>query len=240
MDSLKIVQVPVEELIGESWEGTLRRLTADMDPWDIDITLLARRYRATLRTLEELSFVIPGRMVVTCSILLRMKSDALLALGRPTDQEGLLDELEAAIDETAAQEAPPIDREEFSLPLVRRPRRRVTLQDLRQALAGAMKVSRRRAERLIDSVSDEEEDLFKHFELGGEDISDRLRSLVGKIKRLLSGRRFVSFFRLLERGDKEERVRRFIEVLHLAAQGEIACTQEEFLGDILISRGEES
>lgn len=50
----------------------------------------------------------------------------------------------------------------------------------------------------------------------------------------------MSFFRLLERGDKEERVRRFIEVLHLAAQGEIACTQEEFLGDILISRGEES
>jgi hypothetical protein len=43
MSSLDISQVPVEELVGESWEDTLRRLTSDMDPWDIDIGLLAQR-----------------------------------------------------------------------------------------------------------------------------------------------------------------------------------------------------
>lgn len=238
MSSLDISQVPVEELVGESWEDTLRRLTSDMDPWDIDIGLLARRYREYLRALQEMSFVIPGRMVLTCSILLRMKSDILLALGRPADQADLIDELEAAIDEVPPEDAVPIDHEDFALPLVRRPLRRVTLEDLRWALAGAMKVGRNRAERLIRSVDKEEDDLFEHFEIGGEDISDRLQSLIGKIKGFLRKTRFVSFFRLLERGDKEERVRRFIEVLHLAAQGEICVTQEEFLGDILISQEE--
>ncbi len=238
MNSLDITQVPVEELVGESWEDTLRRLTADMDPWDIDIAVLARRYRDYLQALQEMSFVIPGRMVLTCSILLRMKSDVLLALGRPADQQGLIDELEAAIDEALPQETVPIDREDFALPLVRHPLRRVTLEDLRSALAGAMKVGRNRAERLIRSVDREEDDPFERFEIGGEDISDRLSDLIGKIKGLLRRTRFVSFFRLLERGDKEERVRRFIEVLHLAAQGEICVTQEEFLGDILISHEE--
>lgn len=238
MDSLDKAGVPVLELIGESWEDTLRHLTADMDPWDIDITLLARRYRDHLQALEEMSFVIPGRMVLTCSILLRMKSDLLLALGRPADQESLMDELGAAIEEATPAEAAPIDQEDFALPLGRRPRRRVTLDDLRQALAGAIKVGRNRAERLIRAATDDEQDPFERFEIGGEDISDRLENLIGRIKRLLRRTRFVSFFRLLERGDKEERVRRFIEVLHLAAQGEISVAQEEFLGDILISRGE--
>jgi len=238
MNSLDIREVPVLDLIGESWEATLRRLTADMDPWDIDVALLARRYRDHLRALEEMSFVIPGRMVLTCSILLRMKSDALLALGRPADQESLIGELNAAIDEASPGEAAPIDPEDFTLPLARRPRRRVTLDDLRQALAGAMRVTRNRAERLIRSATEEEEDVFDHFQIGGEDISDRLERLVGLITRLLRRTRAISFFRLLERGDKEERVRRFIEVLHLAAQGQISVTQQEFLGDILISRAE--
>jgi chromatin segregation and condensation protein Rec8/ScpA/Scc1 (kleisin family) len=97
-----------------------------------------------------------------------------------------------------------------------------------------MTVSRRRAERLIDRMKDDEDE-FSSFQIGGEDFADRLCLLFAKIKKLLSGRRVLSFFRLLERGDKEERIRRFFEVLLLAAQGEIDCYQEEFLGDILIS-----
>ncbi len=235
MESTQIGTILLEDLIGESWEGTLRRLTADMDPWDIDVALLARRYRSYLAALQELSFAIPGRMVLTCSILLRMKSD-LLAVDRPSsDQEGLLSELEAAVEEESVAREGPIEPEGFSLPLLRRPRRRVTLEELRAALAGAMTVSRRRAERLIRSAVEEENDPFARFEIGGEDIADRLHVLFDKIKRFLKRTRAVSFFRLLERGDKEERVRRFIELLHLAGQGEIRCTQQEFLGDILIS-----
>jgi chromatin segregation and condensation protein Rec8/ScpA/Scc1 (kleisin family) len=52
---------------------------------------------------------------------------------------------------------------------------------------------------------------------------------------MLSGRNTLSFFRLLKQGDNEERVRKFVEVLHLIAQGKVSCEQKEFLGDILIS-----
>ena len=234
MEMVRVAEIPIEELIGETWEGVLARLTSDMDPWDIDLSELARRYRAYLRALQENDFEVSGRMVVTCSVLLRMKSDELLAMEYRTDRDGLVAELEDAIEQEEFLWEEPPNPEEFSLPVLRRPRRQVTLGDLRTALTSALKVSRRRAERLLDYVEVEDFDPFESFEIGGIDFSDRLHSLLSKIKNFLSGRRVLSFFRLLEKGDKEERVQRFFEVLHLAASGEIECSQSEFLGDIII------
>jgi segregation and condensation protein A len=231
---VRVADIPIEELIGETWEGVLTRLTSDMDPWNIDLSELARRYRAYLQALKAQDFEISGRMVLTCSILLRMKSDELLAMEYRTDRDGLVAELEEAIEQEEFVWEEPPNPEAFALPVLRRPHRQVTLSDLRTALASALKVSRRRAERLSDYVEVDEFDPFESFEIGGIDFSGRLQSLLAKIKDFLSGRRVLSFFRLLERGDKEERVQRFFEILHLAASGEIECSQEEFLGDILI------
>jgi len=234
LEKVRVAEIPIEELIGETWEGVLTRLTSDMDPWNIDLSELARRYRAYLQALQELDFEIPGRMVLTCSVLLRMKSDELLAMEHRTDRNGLVAELEDAIEQEEFVWEEPADPEAFALPVLRRPHRQVTLSDLRKALTSALKVSRRRAERLIDYVEIDEFDPFEQFELGGIDFADRLHSLLSRIKDFLSGRRVLSFFRLLETGDKEERVQRFFEILHLASNGEIDCSQQEFLGDILI------
>ena len=242
MHGLTIAEIPITDLLEETWEGILQRLTVGMDPWDIDIVELAHRYRDYVDALRELHFDVSGRMVLTCSILLRMQSDDLLASARPTDRSGLIDELEDAIEEEAAEWEAPEEPDEFSLPLFRRPRRQVTIFDLGRALAAAMKVSFRRGRRHAEHVEEEEDDLFDDFKLGGEDFGQRLHSLFTKIKDLLTGHRVISFFRLLERGDKDERITYFFEVLHLVAQGEIACQQEEFLGDITITlpRGEET
>jgi segregation and condensation protein A len=235
VETVLIAAIPIEELVGASWEGVLHRLTADMDPWDIDVAELARRYRDYLQALRELEFVIPGRMVLTCSILLRMKSDILFASAQSAQRDDLVAELEQAVDESLDEPVAPIDPGDFALPVVRRPTRQVTLRDLEGALTGAMKVSRRRAGRLIDRAAiDDEHDPFEGFEIGGEDFADRLRGVLARIKKLLSGRRVLSFFRLLDKGDKSERVERFFEVLHLAAEGHISCSQKEFLGDIII------
>jgi len=235
MQPTRIADIPIDELIGQSWEGTLQRLTADMNPWDIDIAELARRYRDAIEALREFDFVVPGRMVLTCSILLRMQSDELLASARPTERNELFEELEQAVDEAAAEWVDPIEPEEFALPLLRRPRRQVTLDDLRKAFAAALKVAHRREVRWASRPDTDDEDPFDRFEIGGEDFTDRLVTLFARIKTFLSGKRVLSFFRLLERGDKQERIERFFEVLHLAAQGEICCTQQEFLGDIIIT-----
>jgi chromatin segregation and condensation protein Rec8/ScpA/Scc1 (kleisin family) len=237
VETVRIAEIPIEVLVSESWEGVLEHLTSDMDPWNIDLAVLARRYRDYVHALQDMEFEVPGRMVLTCSILLRMKSDVLLAAGQ-TDRDGLVAELEEAIDQEFFQwEDPPPEFEDYSIPVLRRPQRQVTLFDLQHALKAAMKVSRRRAERLLERGYESEfddVDPFEPFEIGGVDFGGRLKVLYEKIKSMLAGHRVLSFFRLLERGDKDERVQRFFEVLHLAAEGEIRCSQKEFLGDILI------
>jgi len=236
VDAIRVAEIPVEEFVGESWESVLNRLTEDMDPWDIDLTELAHRFREYLGALRELRFEIPGRMVLACSVLLRLKSDDLLASARPTPRDELISDIEDAIDQEFENWVEPPNPDGFALPVLRRPNRQVTLLDLRSALSAALKVSHRRAERLIGRVEfeHEETDPFEIFEIGGTDFSDRLRALFGRIKELLTGHRVLSFFRLLEKGDKDERVRRFFEVLHLMADGQIECSQKEFLGDITI------
>jgi len=240
VDAIRVAEIPVEDLVGESWEGVLTRLTEDMSPWDIDLTELAHRFREYLSALRELRFEIPGRMVLACSVLLRIKSDDLLASERPTQRDELVADIEDAIEEEMDTWVDPGDPGGFVIPIVRRPRRQVTLLDLTSALTAAMRVSRRRAERLISHVDLDDEDPFEMFEIGGTDFSDRLRDLFERIKNLLTGHRVLSFFRLLEQGDKEERVRRFFEVLHLTAEGQIQCSQKEFLGDILIRLEQEA
>ena len=241
-DAIRIADVPIETLIEESWEGTLEQLTVDMDPWDIDVAELARRYRQYIEALRELCFEVSGRMVLTCSILLRMQSDDLLAAARPAERSNLIEELEEAVEEEAAEWEEPVAPEEFSLPLMRRPHRQVTLADLRRAFAAALKVSHRRVARTAERIDDDDDDekIFGHFQIGGDNFGDRLHSLFSKIKDLLSGRRRISFFRLLDRGDKEEKIRYFFEILHLDSEGEIFCAQEEFLGDITISLPQEA
>jgi chromatin segregation and condensation protein Rec8/ScpA/Scc1 (kleisin family) len=168
-----------------------------------------------------------------------MQSDDLLASQRPTDRNELIEDLEQAIEEEVDKREAPMEPDKFYLPLLRRPRRQVTIFDLKKALASAMKVSLRRVRRREEGIEEERDNLFDDFELGGENYTDKLHSLFGKIKDLLSGRRLISFFRLLDRGDKKERVTCFFQVLHLAAQGEIECRQEEFLGDITIMLAQE-
>jgi len=232
MKQVSITKIPVDELVGKSWQEVLACLTADMDPWSIDIAQLAQRYRSYIASLSQLHYEVSGQMVLTCSILLRMKSDILLEMGRPAERSELLDELEEAVEEAASEWEEPLVPSEFSLPLRRYTRRHVTITDLRIALSNAMKVTRRRIQR---HQGEEDEDDLGYLQAEDEDISERLHGLFSTIRKMLSGRKTLSFFRLLRQGDKEERVRRFLEVLHLIAQGKISCEQEEFLGDILIS-----
>ncbi len=232
MKQVSITTIPLDELAGKSWQEVLACLTADMDPWSIDIAKLAQRYRSYIASLSQLHYEVSGQMVLTCSILLRMKSDILLEMGRPTERNELLAELEEAVEEAASEWEEPLVPPEFSLPLQRYTRRRVTISDLRIALAYAMKVTRRRIQR---HLGEEDEDDLSYLQAEDEDISERLHGLFSTIKQMLSGRNTLSFFRLLRQGDKEERVRKFVEVLHLIAQGKVSCEQQEFLGDILIS-----
>src|SRR3989338_7253390 len=63
-----------------TWQGILYELvkTEQMDPWEIDISLIAHKYLETIRKLKEHDFRVSGKMVLAASILLKLKSTRLV------------------------------------------------------------------------------------------------------------------------------------------------------------------
>lgn len=89
-----------------TWQQLLTNLVKKdkMDPWDLDVSLLTKRYIGMIKKMKELDFRVSGKVVLAAAILLKLKSNRLLGeeideldrLMNPQDDdiEGFYDELE--------------------------------------------------------------------------------------------------------------------------------------------------
>ncbi len=227
-----ITVLDLESLARADWEVLFSQLARDMDPWSVDLVELVRRFRGYLSSLEALELEVPGRMLQAGAVLLRMKSEFLRDGHRPPTLEEVVDEV--------ASEAPVAEEvyiaPEFRLPLVRRPKVRMSVADLRRALRAALAQGTRRRTRAALAPEDLGMDLEE------EPFSKRALRLLRKLLSLVNGSRVIPLGKLVGRDDPRERVARFMELLHLDAQGQVRLFQEEFLGEVLIEvpRGTES
>ena len=81
----KVGQDQIHELIFSnklSWQAIIYDLinTEQLDPWDINLSLLANKYLEKIRILEESNFFISSKVLLAAALLLRMKSEILLDL----------------------------------------------------------------------------------------------------------------------------------------------------------------
>lgn len=232
------VEISPERLARADWEEVLHDLIADMDPWDIDIVELVWRFREYMLKLRSLELEIPGRMLLVGAVLLRLKAGILKdrngngSHGNGNDDNGHDEERELLI--TAAQEAEFIPEEgvyispELKPSLPRRPRRKITLEELEQALRAAL-AQEERKRRSRTRKRSPEVPVPK-----GEPFSVRARRLWKKLISLVNGKRDVPFHALLSRGDPDEVVARFMELLHLDARGMVVLSQRKFLGELVV------
>lgn len=223
------VELSPERLARADWEEVLWALTADMDPWDIDVVELVRRFREYLYRTRALGLEVPGRMVLVGAVLLRLKSEVLRELehgngnGNGHHEDLALAEEADFIPEEGVYIAP-----ELRLPVVRRPRRKVTLAELKRALRAALaQEKRKRAEKGKRGAG--EISLPQ-----GEPFSLRAKRLFKRLLSLVNGKRDIPFRLLLSRDDPGEVVARFIELLHLDAEGKVVLTQRRFLGELIV------
>lgn len=206
------------------WEGLFRSLTADLDPWALDLVELVGRFRAYVAG-RDLEFAVPGRMVLASSVLLRMKSDWVKDGGAPPTVEEAAAEVAA---ELVAEEGSVYIAPELRLPLWRIPRGRATVGDLGRALRAALAAERRRSAR---GAPCSPEDFG--FAVEEESFTRRAHRLLRRLLGLVNGRRIIPFREVAGEGPREK-VARLIELLHLDAEGRVRLVQEEFLGEILV------
>lgn len=232
----KVGQEQIHSLLfGEklSWQAIIYDLinTEQLDPWDIDLTVLANKYLEKVRQMEEANFFVSSKVLLAAALLLRIKSEILLGGIRDLD-EILYGKKE---EKKYHQERIELDEEIPGLvPRTPLPRfRKVTLQELMAALGKAIKTETRRIKRVVLTKQQEMEAaaaLPKHR----INVQESIKEVYQKLKEIFKDREDKLAFSELAGKTTEERVATFIPLLYLDNQQKVWVEQEAHLEEIWI------
>ncbi|MCL6500564.1 MAG: segregation/condensation protein A [Candidatus Pacearchaeota archaeon] len=217
-----------------SWQAIIYDLiqTEQLDPWDIDLGLLARKYVEKIRQLQELeegTFFISSKVLLAAALLLRIKSERLRDNILSIDE--ILFEEKTRKDEIVGPsqiidfydgELPEI------LPKTPLPRgRKVTLQELMVALDKAINTEHRRIKKEL---------AFRRARYNIEtvlprktvDVKQRIIELYKKIRDFFLGKKNDEeklTYTMLVGESRDEKIAGFLPVLHLDTQEKIVLEQ---------------
>jgi chromatin segregation and condensation protein Rec8/ScpA/Scc1 (kleisin family) len=221
----------IDNLAEMPWEETLEFLTSDMDPESIDICVLTDRYQEYIDELEEFDLEVPAQAIRLCAALLRIKTMALTGEQIEEETENPMDfeDGEMMEEEFVEEDGPDIEvGPDLEMPVKAKPRRRMSLDELTAALEDAMEVKQKREER--QELREEMEDPVGIDE---KSLEEKVNSLFSKVTDLISGSSDkIPFNQLVDDSEGEEKIEKFLHVLHLENERKVECIQEEWLGDL--------
>ncbi|MAE43362.1 hypothetical protein CMO93_06305 [Candidatus Woesearchaeota archaeon] len=218
-----------------TWQRLLYELvkTEQMNPWDIDVSMLTKKYIETIKKFKELDFRVSGKVLLAAAILLKVKSNRLLNEDL-SELDRLLTETEEDLsDDLGLEEVVPERGDGEKVPLIPRtpqPRKRkVSIYDLVDALEKALEVKQRRVLNSIPPLS-------LKVPKKTRDVTEVIKEVYGKIKSFFynSNKDKVMFSQLVPSKTKEDQVFTFIPLLHLTTQRKINIEQQEHFGEIEI------
>lgn len=223
-----------EEEVG--WKAIIFELVKNeqMNPWDIDISLLTQRYLEAIKSMQEHDLKISGKVLLAAAILLKIKSthlvdkdigrlDALLNPEEPLPED----------DPNFVGDASQTKKEKQQFTLIPRnpqPRnRKVSVQDLIDALQQAMATKK----RMLDRIRPVQFNLPER----GVDIMEVIHDVYHKIVYYSqkNEKEKVTFSKLLPpRAGKQEKVYTFLPLLHLEHEQKIELEQKKPFAEIYV------
>lgn len=206
--------------------------TEQLDPWDINITILTEKFMERIQSIEEGDFFVSSKVLLAAALLLRIKSEILLNRYIKSIDEILFGRKEEKIYERERIE---LDEDVPSLvPRSPIPRfKKVTLTELIEALDQAITTENRRIKKEIinknalressislpkrtisirDRINEIYDKLFSHFEVNKEKTKISFTDFVGE--------------------DKETRILHFSPLLHLENQKKVWLNQDNHFEEI--------
>lgn len=218
-----------------TWQTIIYDLikSEEIDPWNIDITLLTKRYLKTLKELKEANFFISGKVLLAAAILLKIKTNKLinedlakfdLILNPPEEIDDLMEDY-GYEEDNIFKEAPKLT---IKTPLPRK--RKVNLEDLMDALKKALEVNQRKIRRKLEMQKIDVKIPEKKIDITAliKDVYDKIVSYFQEKKEVLT------FTKLIPSERKEDKILTFIPLLHLDNKDKINLYQEEHFGEINI------
>lgn len=209
-----------------------------MDPWNVNIRILTGQYISYLNNLKKMDFKIGGKVVLAAALLLKIKSkrlvgddldefDRLIAQAQVNEDE-FYDDVEA---EYRDSKYIPDDQKMTLIPKTPQPRKRqVSIYDLVGALEKALEVKKR---RIMKSMPDHRVIMPKRK----KDISLMIKHVYNRILDIVLMRKSgsIKFSHLLDKGDRDDKIWKFIPLLYLYNSRKIDLEQKENFGEIDIT-----
>lgn len=212
-----------------------------LDPWDIDIVVLTKRYFEKIMELDEQDFYISSKVLLAAALLLRIKSEFLLnkhiksideiLFGKKEEKKYIMDRIEINEDELPVL-----------IPRTPMPRsRRITLNELMSALSKAINTESRRIKKEVavkraKKLSEVDFPSFRKI-----DLKDRIKRFYARILTTVkktstgSGKELnKTCYSYLVGKDREERLACFLPLLHLSNTKKLWLEQEKHMDEIWI------
>jgi len=208
-----------------------------LDPWDLDLVIITKKYFEKIEELEETDFYISSKVLLAAALLLRIKSELLL--------NRHLKDIDEILFGKKKEEARPIERieiDESELPILvpKTPMsrlRKVTLPELMIALNKAMNTESRRIKRDVAIKRAEKLTSAGLPEIKKIDLKDRVKTfyeqIVSKIKKPEKPTNKLTYNDLTQ-NEKEEKLATFLPLLYLSNNRKLWLEQEGHLDEIWI------
>tara|TARA_Y100000310_G_scaffold345665_1_gene467971 strand:+ start:27142 stop:27846 length:705 start_codon:yes stop_codon:yes gene_type:complete len=204
----------------------------EMNPWDIDISLLSKKYIETIKKLQESDFFISGKVILASALLLRIKSHKLV-----TEDISALDSLLYPQEDEEHQELEDYnDKVNVEIPnlAIKTPqarKRKISVEDLIGSLQKALEVNKRRIVRRILEKNVDIKIPEKKI-----DITKLIRDIYQKILNFFKSKETITFNELVLSEKKDDKLLTLLPLLHLDHQEKINIDQKEHFGEIYINR----
>ncbi|HJX50537.1 MAG TPA: segregation/condensation protein A [Candidatus Nanoarchaeia archaeon] len=206
--------------------------TEQLNPWDIDITILTEGYLKKISELEEADFFVSSKVLLAASFLLRIKSEILL-----NKYIKSIDEILFGKKESTYHKLERIELDEELPELIPRspiPRfKKVTLQELISALNQAIHTENRRIKKEIinrNALRESEISLPKRR----FSIKDKIKQLYTKLVLHFNDNKESTKITYSEfiGTDRENRILSFAPLLHLDNQKKVWLAQTNHFDEI--------
>lgn len=219
-----------------SWQAIIYDLikTEQLDPWDIDIGVLAERYAQIIQQMEEANFYVSSKVLYACSLLLRLKSEIL--------SNRFIQELDEAIygiqdEKKYLLERITLDEDEIPIlvPKTPMPRyKKVTLAELMASLHKAIETENRRIRKDIKARQAEKLTSSVLPRLDRIPLKDRISAVFDRLKNHFIAQEIqhMTFSELAP--SREEKLSYFLPVLHLSNTEKVYLRQPKHFEEVYL------
>lgn len=218
-----------------TWQSIIYDLIKkeQIDPWNINISILASKYKDKINELKQHNFFISGKVILASALLLKIKSHKFLTEHIPNFDSFLYpqeEELSELLDEQEPNFYKDQKIPELMIKTPAERKRKISLKELMKALEQALDIDYKREVKKRDYAVFRNVELPKNF----INISDIIKNIYNKILGFFKRNEQVTFSKLIPSNNKADKLYTFLPLIFLENEGKIELEQEIPFGEIKV------